>query len=190
MTVKNLVKDVNRLYKLLEKADKGGEAFDKVAYRQLKSLISAKGKRTFNMRGLTVDERQIFRDAGEKFLHSKGSTLEGAMDTRRLKVENFNNQLRAAYGYIPENRELYEAAFRALKADGAYEEEGTSPPFDFIVEEVNSIMAAYNNKIDDIQTLTDAVISSWRGEHPYPERESAYEEVAAVYGTPGRDVNL
>lgn len=190
MTVKDLVKNVNRLYKVLDKADKGGDAFDKVVYRQLKSLISAAGKRTFNMRGLSVEQRQIFREAGEKFLTHKGSTLEGAKDIQRLKVDNFNNQLRAAYGYVPQNRELYEEAFRALKADGAYEEVGDSPSFSFIVEEVNAIMATYNGKLSDIQTIKDYVISSWRTDHPYPERESAYEEVAEIYGTPNRDVNL
>lgn len=190
MNVKDLVKEVNRLYKLLDEADKGGEFFDKVAYRQLKSLISAKGKRTFNMRGLTIDERQIFREAAEKFLSYKGSTLEGAKDTRQLKVDNFNNQIRAAYGYVPENRDLYEKAFRALKADGGYEEQGDSPDFAFIVESVNAALGAYDEQLINIEDLKNYVIGSWREDHPKPERESAYEEVAAVYGTPNRDVNL
>lgn len=185
MNQKNLVAEVNRLYKVLREADKGGITFDKDAYNGINKLLTSMGKRTFNLRGLTVGQRQALRMAGEKFLRSKGNTLEGAIDTHNKKVDNFNNQLRQAYGYNPVNQEMYELAFKKLYKSGAYESTGISPDFSQIVEWTNNLLFEIDQRLDKGQdtSLIDfeqEIYNAWAHANNI-ERESAYDILREIY---------
>lgn len=185
MTVKALVIEVNRLYKALQAADKDGLSFDKDAFNGIDKLVKSVGKRSFNMRGLSVGQRQAMRLAGEKFLRSKGKTLAGAIDTHNKKVDNFNNQLRQSYGYNPVNQEMYEIAFKKLQKEHAYESSGTSPDFQQIVEWTNNILAAIDEKIENgldtaMLDFEQEIYNAWKQVNNI-ERESAYDTLHEIY---------
>lgn len=154
MSKTNLIAEANRLYKLLKQADKGGESFAKDAYKQLDRLIKSVGKRTFNTRGLTKAQKMHFKNAAQKFLSSKTSTLEGAKDTYSKRDIAFNNIVRQNYYYKPENLELYRDTIKKLDASGYFEEMGTSPIWDDIIRDVNDWASNSENKIVNSQNQT------------------------------------
>lgn len=146
------VAEANRLYKLLKKADKDGETFERYAYNQLNSLIKSVGKRTFNTRGLTSSQKMVFENAAKKFLKSKTSTISGAKETYDSKRQRWVNQIRTSRNFNSENFEIYEKYFINLEKAGYFEEIGVSPDFDYLMQTINTYMLNSDERLSKIMS--------------------------------------
>lgn len=197
MTQKELIKAVNSRLKELVAAEKAGVKFDKIVLHSLQAFLKPLHKKTLNFRGLTVEQRQLVREAGERFIKAKGSTLAGSIDSYNKKRENFQMRMRATKAweeYFEKGLtfDMIEEVFRDLKYNGAFELEGASPSDDYIIQlayqSFNNLRSDSGAVMADIGDIGRDAVELWKKIEKI--EDSAYEDLVKLYYSKKREVSI